>query len=482
MRKGVLGTIAALATGASAAFGQMPGAVVPPPTPVAPATNYSGGGLAPVGHYSDPIPPQLGGGMPGGGGYGGPPDGGMFPGGPSYGGGAPTYPPPGVYGQQSWQAPAANPNAASKIWLRSEYLLWFVKAQPANTAFVTTSAPNDRGVLGQPTTSTLFNNTDLGYGVFSGFRISGGYFKGEDRRYGVEMSGFLTEQNTNSYFAASDRNGVPVIARPFIDATTGTPAVLSVAQPGFSSGSILVESSTRLYGAEGSMVANIYRSCPDDCYQINTNAMLGFRYMDLQEDLNINSASTLLGNGTAAALFNGATVFPPATIGVRDSFETTNRFYGGQVGLSSDLRYNRMFFSVTGKLAFGIMNQVVDVTGRSDINDPTQGLAAASQGGVFANAQNIQRYRNDEFAIIPELNLSVGYNVTSWLSGFVGYNFLYTNRVVRPGNSLNPVVNPAVLPTSFNFGNGGVVPVANRTLTQDDYFAQGVSFGLLARY
>ena len=90
-------------------------------------------------------------------------------------------------------------------------------------------------MIGNPTTTVLAGNCDYGYGLFSGFRITGGFFKGEDRRVGLELSGFLLEQNAVDFFAASDPNGVPVLARPFVDATNGSQGVFTVSFPNLGS-------------------------------------------------------------------------------------------------------------------------------------------------------------------------------------------------------------------------------------------------------
>ncbi len=480
MIKGFFGTIAALAAGAGIAVGQSP--FVPPPTPISPAMNYGEVQPAEFNVPQQVIPPQFGQGGPGG--PGGP--GGMMDGPPGLTGpnGMPSYPPPGQYGAQSYES-AINPNRSSPsgvshYYLTFDYLLWSVSAQPSNVPYVTTSAPSDRGLAGRSTTALLYSNTDLGYGLSSGFRVTGGWFKGEDRRYGYEISGFSLEQKSNSFYAQSANNGVPVLARPFIDATNNSPAVLTISQPNLANGNVLVATSNRIFGAEVSGIVNMYRGCPTDGARFTANGLLGFRFMEIDEKLEISSASTLLGGG--APLFNGLPVFAPGTITVQDGFHAVNRFYGGQAGFQTELRYSRYTFGFTGKVAIGLMNQTLDITGQSALLDPTRGLAQVALGGVYANSMNIGRYRNDEFAVVPEFSGTFGYNWTSWLTTSVGYNFLYANRVLRPGNSFSDRVNPAVLPTSQNFGTGSVVPIVNRALTQDELFAQGVTFSLLMKY
>lgn len=475
MRKRLLGAIAAVAAGSGAAWGQAPSAP-PPPAPIGTVGGYPGG-VTPATGYADPIPPPTGyGAAPGA-----DPTGGLFPGGPV------GYPPPGLYNQQSWQEPFADglhSRLASRWWLSAEYLMWFSKAQPVRFPFVTTSAPAAGGRIGETSTLILHpHGGDLGYDLISGFRITTGFFKDDCRRSGWYGSGFMTEDAENEFAVASDATGQPLLARPFINAATGQPDVLFVSFPTFAGGRVSVTSHSRAWGAEGGPVCNLFRSCPDDgCGPFwNVDLFGGFRFFQLKEDLRIQSFTDVLPG--QAVPFDGKLYFGPVNIEVNDEFETLNQFYGGNVGVQTQFRYGKCYVSALGKIAIGVMHQRVDVNGFSILRQP--GLAvgpSAVRGGLYANATNIGRYDNDEFAVLPEVNVNLGYNWRSWLTTFVGYSFLYTNRVVRPGDQYSPVVNPAIVPTSPAFGLGAPIATPNRVLTQSDYWIQGVSFGITCRY
>lgn len=405
MRKRLFGTIAAAAVGSGGLFGQSP----EPPPPAA---------IAPAGAYSDPIPPGGFGpgdpsqgmpmmGMPGMGmpGMGMPGMGGPMMGDPGFGG---PMPPPGLHGQQHWESPeppkldALASRAAPRIWTTADYLLYFTKSQPLNTPLVTTSAPADGGIVGRPTTTVLHPQGDLGYGLLSGFRVGVGMFCDDCRRFGFEINGFATEQKANTYFTGTDMTGQPLLGRPFINAGSGDQDVLLVSFPTFASGEVSAYSRTRAWGAEGGPVTNIFRSNPDAGYVWNLNLHTGFRFVQVDEQLMLAQSSTLLNNATAP--FDGKQYAAPASIEVRDMFSTINDFYGGQVGLSSELRSGRMMFSVTGKFAAGLMHQRINVHGTSALSDPTRMLASQVFGGLYANPSNMGKYNNDEFAIMPEVN------------------------------------------------------------------------------
>ena len=138
--------------------------------------------------------------------------------------------------------------------------------------------------------------------------------------------------------------------------------------------------------------------------------------------------------------------------------------------------------SASGKVAVGAMTQSIDVTGITTLRDASLGLNAIAQGGVYNTKQNIGTYKHDEFAVMPEVAFTLGYNWCSWFSTYIGYNGLYADKVLRPGTSLPTAVNPSLMPSSNNYGVGAVVPVTNTNTTQTEYFIQGVTFGFRVAY
>lgn len=463
MPRKLFASLAVLA-GAGLAAAQMP------PQPMTPAP----GAAMPMDPATGAMPMGSGmGGMPMGPGMGDP-AGGLF--------GAPTYPVPGVPPGGMCGAGGCLDGGGGLVptwWVNTEYLLWFIQSQPVRLPYVTTSSPGDFGVIGQPTTQLLYSNGDQGLGLFSGFRIMGGWYKDVDKRCGFEFGGFLSEHKSDIYTAISDPNGVPTIARPFFQAGTGAPGVFIVSNLGLASGGIVVATNSRFWGAEGSFINNLYRSCPDDACFWNTDLLLGVRFMQLREELSFDSSSTVIGGG---ATFVGQPVTAGGTIIIRDSFDTTNRFYGGQLGIRTSVTYGRCVFTAVGKCAAGLMHQEISINGTTTLSDPALGINASALGGLYANAQNIGEFVRDEFSVIPEVNLYFGYNWCSWFMTYVGYTGMYVTDVVRPGDSVPLTVNSSLLPASNDFGIGAVAPVANRTLTQSDFWIQGVTFGFNVRY
>ena len=96
--------------------------------------------------------------------------------------------------------------------------------------------------------------------------------------------------------------------------------------------------------------------------------------------------------------------------------------------------------------------------------------------------RTIGRFDNDEFAVIPELTFNVGVNLTKSMTMYVGYNFMWISHVARPGNQINPVIDCSTVPFSPTTANWGMSPGPRNLFQQDEFWLQGVNFGLNIQY
>src|SRR5207245_2673950 len=140
------------------------------------------------------------------------------------------------------------------------------------------------------------------------------------------------------------------------------------------------------------------------------------------------------------------------------------------------------FVDMTGKIAAGVMNEFLSIEGRTRFVDA--GVTNIVPAGLLALETNSGRTHHNEFAYIPEFNIKFGFQVTQHMSVFTGYNAIYVSKVERPGDQIDPNVNPTLLPISnqynpqFPFG-----PFRPARLNESsDFFAQGFQFGLSFRY
>src|SRR5262249_57940673 len=126
----------------------------------------------------------------------------------------------------------------------------------------------------------------------------------------------------------------------------------------------------------------------------------------LEESLTIGQQSTLLGGGTSG--FNGDVITAPATLGIRDHFQTRNQFYGGQVGVQGEFRLGGFFLYGMSKIALGNNNEPIRIEGASTLAVP----GAAPQtvnAGLLALASNRGTTSRHPFPHIPAPTLNAGY-------------------------------------------------------------------------
>src|SRR5262249_48719314 len=168
------------------------------------------------------------------------------------------------------------------------------------------------GVPGVGNTTTLFGDNIANQDARSGIRIGGGYWFTPARTLGIE-AGFMTLESQSSGFpAASD--GSTILARPFLDVTTGSAASSLIAFPGTSAGAVAARASSgEFYEAHVDLTENVI-----DCGWFRLDSLLGYRFYRYDEGLRIRQ--TVTNN----PFFTAGTVFAS-----QDAFQTQNEFHGG---------------------------------------------------------------------------------------------------------------------------------------------------------
>ena len=131
---------------------------------------------------------------------------------------------------------------------------------------------------------------------------------------------------------------------------------------------------------------------------------------------------------------------------------------------------------MTGKLGLGMTQQVVDISGSTQVIGP--GGYQFFPQGFYAGPTNIGLYTRNVFSVVPEMGLNLGYQLTDHVRLFAGYNFLYWSNVVRPGSQINPVINPNLLPNGT--GVGPAQP--SFAFNGSSFWVQGVTFGIELRF
>ncbi len=369
------------------------------------------------------------------------------------------------------------------VWFSAEYLMWWMRGQttpPLVTTGPGTVPPAQFGALGSPGTFALFGGTDLPLGMASGMRISGG-IQAPNHAIGIEGGMFLLEQRSVGFSGgSSSAAGNPVIARPFIDVTTGMSSRLLTSGPGAFTGALTADSSTRFFGGDVNLThATVGVLSYEHETNLELDVLAGFRFLDLNETLSFRQLSTILPGGFSG--FNGRLVFAPNQIAVADTFDNRNQFYGPQIGASVEYQYCHFYYYGSLKMGLGVVHEVSEVLGTTTLITPT-GAMTTVPGGLLALGTNIGRRAHDEFAAAPEVNMNIGYQLCRNVRLAVGYDFLYWSVTARPGDQINDRINVTQLPTSPVFAplSGPALPAPQ--LHRNDFWAHGVNFTLAYHY
>jgi hypothetical protein len=375
---------------------------------------------------------------------------------------------------------------APRFWASADYLHLWIQDGEVHIPLVTTGPDNVlfSGIPGQPGTVNLFpSDGRLDYGDLAGWRVSVGAWLDDAGCLGIEAGGFGTERGSTGFSLAGDANGQPFFGRPFINALTGANNLYFVSQnfadPALDAnltGALAIDSSTRIWGWEVNGVTSLSRE-----KYFKSEAIYGFRYIDLDENLRFAESLRSLG-GAGGGFFLGAPVAPSESITSFDSFDTRSRFYGGQVGARAEWRRGDFLLGLAGKVAFGVSRQESTINGGTSRVDAAGNVVATAPGGVYALTSNIGHRSHDDFAIVPEVGINLGYEVSSGIILRVGYNFLYLSSAARAAEQLDPVINPGLVPSDATFGTGGGPQRPLQPLDNTNFYAHGLNLGVELRY
>jgi Putative beta barrel porin-7 (BBP7) len=362
----------------------------------------------------------------------------------------------------------------SALWGRAEYLYWWPQGQqvpPLVTSSPVGTPRQAAGVLGQPGTTILFGDSREGTDPLSGGRFTLGYWLDCAHTIGVEANFFFLQNGTFGFNDAS--NGDRIIARPFFDANpaVNAPASELVSYPGSFAGAINVSGSSSLLGAEALINSCLGCQCCDcgcwgRCCMWKTDLLAGYRYLSLHDRIGIHEDITSINQ-------KDPFIVPGTRFIVDDSFSTQNNFHGGELGLRAEGFTGPWSVRGVAKVALGVTEQNVAIDGSSSVTVP--GLApVVSTGGLLAQPTNIGHYTRTVFAVVPEVDVALGYKLTKNLRATVGYTFIWWNSVARAGDHIDTTVNSSQI---------GGTPLTGPARPQfnfhdTDFWVHGLTVGL----
>lgn len=381
------------------------------------------------------------------------------------------------------QTPVANyltyGQAVAPWWASGELLVWWTKASPSPVPLVTiapgSAAGNPLnngppGALGNPDTTILFGGRDISNPAQLGGRFTLGRWLDDQARSGIEANFLFLDKSTVSQSAVTD--GSQWLTSPFTDNVIlpAFPDSLPLIIPGVASGSAVFSSIRQVYGAELNGVWFLREG-----NGLSWHLLGGYRFLNVNEELSLETTFRFSDPALDGRFSN--------TI---DQFQTRNYFNGGQLGIRGEWVRGNWFFGSTIKVALGSTHEVVDIRGATT-TDSGPGFnstipVTTVPGGIYAQPTNIGQSSRDVFAVLPEVTLRVGAQVTARVRMFVGYNFLYLSSVARPGNQIDGTINVSQMASAFGepppglgFGSGLRNPAPR--FQSSDFWAQGLTFG-----
>ncbi|MAT70261.1 MAG: hypothetical protein CMJ58_12150 [Planctomycetaceae bacterium] len=360
----------------------------------------------------------------------------------------------------------------------------------------------------------VYGNEEILKGQRNGGRVTLGYWLDDYGQLGIEGE-YLALGKIEERFVDGGNGMTPIVGRPYIEASTGfftselpnlvppgENAVEDVSFPGvmgtvtvdsqseFNSASVRLRRNLCCVGGCGPECGDCVVGCGsgvdcgsgvgctwlDDPYlpmfargRRHVDLIAGVRWMELDENLRIVEDLT-------------ATTTPATTFLLTDNFATNNEFFGGELGFIWDWNHRRWSFEFLSKLGLGNTRQQVAISG-SNLRD---GVDLKENSGLLAQPSNVGVYERNVFAVIPELGVTLGYDLTERLRFNVGYSFIYWSRVARPGDQIDLNVNSDYLPfpgdTDYTDPNV-VAPARPQFVFRDsDFWVQGVTLGFLYQY
>ncbi len=320
-----------------------------------------------------------------------------------------------------------------------------------NTPPLVTSGPSPQqpGYIGSAGTQVLFGDSAINGQGSSGGRIQFGLWLNSCHMFGIEGEYVgLGDETTHFYDWSS---GDPILSRPFFDVapTENQQNVEKIAfprgNPGSIDGSVAVDALTRFQSAgvrlrfyldsDQCCWSNPWCPCQVVQYGWRTDLLIGYRFLRLDDQLGVRENLTSTDPEVPGAFL------------VQDQFGTENQFNGGELGLSMTMRRGRWSLEIDPRVALGSTHEIVNING-STRTTQADGTNSVASGGLLALPSNIGQYTASEFAVVPELDLNLGYRVSQHLQFNFGYSLIYWSCVARAGDQIDFNVNDTLIPNS----------------------------------
>jgi hypothetical protein len=371
----------------------------------------------------------------------------------------------------NWGAPANSYN--NLIWLGADLLFVTVPGIHTPIPLALHGTVPYTGAALPPTTIAIGQN-DLINDLRLGAKFSAGIWFDPCHINGVDADVFFAGPASRDTLVTTSA-AFPTLLRPYINVNTplpGTPAIPPTppGQPNFAdivgqsgtAGAVLVHTYSFMDGAEVNYRRQLFANCGSSAY-----LLLGFRYLHMNEELDITESATVAG------------VVPPV-LSLTDRFNTTNDFYGGQIGFVLEKDWGPWSLESDMKVALGANSETVTISGSNN-------FARNTSIGLFAQPSNIGTYNHNNASVVPEFDLKLGYQMTPRLRLQMGLTFMYWSNVLQPGNQIDPIVDETMVPkpgappaTFAPLSAANTHPII--PFARSDYYMYGLTFGFTYKW
>lgn len=329
-------------------------------------------------------------------------------------------------------------------WINTSYFLG-VTQNDTVPALATTGGT---GIPGGPGVTTVHGSERLDHSFRSGFRLESGLWLDRCQNWGVDGSFFFME-STNANFSAAS-TGDSILARPFISQPGSRPSASLLAGPTTGAGGVNVDSPLHFLGADVNSRHTLF--CED---VVRLDFLAGYRFIQMSESISVRARS----EGIDGSLRD-----------IQDRFTTRNLFNGGQVGLAGEYRWERLILASSMKVAFGVNSSELNIEGGTLTSQ--SGIASTNATGFLTRSSNIGQTHQLNFAVVPEVNFNIGYQLSDNWRASLGYTFIYVSKVARPGQAIDTTMGTSA--------DGIMHPLRNDPIAE--FWMHGINFGIEARY
>ncbi len=339
------------------------------------------------------------------------------------------------------------PRLCADQWFGSaEWLLWYRRGQSYPVLAATARSGNTPGTI-------LFGGERVGESDESGLRLTIGHWL-DDARCRSLLVRLWAVDDEEVNFGVTGADGLTVV-RPFLDVSTSpaTAGEYVAVRPG-TQDFLNIGFQSELSGGDASLRQLWGRGLGG-----RIDFLYGYQYLRLDENLTINSRTAGPANSTQW---------------LTDEFDVENEFHGAQLGLAIHYDERCWSFDALAKLGFGSMQRRGNLTGTTITRVGAD--EDIENQGLLVRATNDGATGDGTFAVAPEVAVGLGWQLNRHVNVTFGYSFLMVTDALQTWRTIDDDL-------AVNLDDPPVDPARpSRTFSYNDYWVQGMQFGLNYNY